>query len=178
MYVTREMMAYLRGDREELSVITMVDGEEQDFFNEQDRLHMADVQGLFIGGLHLRTYGIVLGVLCLVILLLTKGDWKYILPRAFQAAVGIVGVLVVLLAVAAMRDFTALFTKFHEIFFSNDLWLFDPAEDYMIRMLPEGLFFDFVVRIGGLFVGALAVLLVGSAVWRRRTRLGSKVKNR
>ena len=45
MYVTREMMAYLKGDRERLSVVTTVEGTEQDFFNEQDRLHMDDVQG-------------------------------------------------------------------------------------------------------------------------------------
>ena len=33
MYVTEEMMAYLRGDRDTLSVITTVEGQEQDFFN-------------------------------------------------------------------------------------------------------------------------------------------------
>ena len=54
MYVTQEMMAYLRGDRETLSVITEVDGKEQDFFNEQDRFHMGEVRDLFIGGLNIR----------------------------------------------------------------------------------------------------------------------------
>ena len=42
--------------------------------------------------------------------------------------------------------------------------MFDPATDYMIRMLPEGFFYDFVFRIGGFFVGSLAVLGVVSAV--------------
>lgn len=51
MYVTEEMMAYLRGEREELRVITTVDGVRQDFFNEQDRFHMEEVQGLFLGGM-------------------------------------------------------------------------------------------------------------------------------
>ena len=36
----------------------------------------------------------------------------------------------------------------------------------MIRMLPEGLFFDFVVRIGCIFAGLLAVLLVLSFIPR------------
>ena len=40
MDVTEKMMSYLRGDREELSVMTTIDGERQDFFNEQDRFHM------------------------------------------------------------------------------------------------------------------------------------------
>ena len=54
MHVTREMMAYLRGDRDVLSVETTVEGRQQDFFNEQDRFHMAEVRDLFIGGLDLR----------------------------------------------------------------------------------------------------------------------------
>ena len=44
------MDAYLAGEREELRVITTVDGVRQDFFNEQDRFHMEEVQGLFLGG--------------------------------------------------------------------------------------------------------------------------------
>ena len=71
---------------------------------------------------------------------------------------------VAVLGIAVARDFNAVFTLFHEIFFDNDLWIFDPATDYMIRMLPEGFFYDFVFRIGGFFVGSLAVLGVVSAV--------------
>ena len=50
MYVTHEMMEYLRGGRAALSVVTTVEGKEQDFFNEQDRFHMGEVRELFIGG--------------------------------------------------------------------------------------------------------------------------------
>ena len=46
MDVTHKMMSYLRGDREELSVITEVDGRKQDFFNEQDRFHMEEVRNI------------------------------------------------------------------------------------------------------------------------------------
>lgn len=49
MYVTREMMDYLRGDKETLSVITEVEGKRQDFFNEQDRFHMREVRDIFAG---------------------------------------------------------------------------------------------------------------------------------
>lgn len=173
MYVTHEMMDYLKGDRGNLEVITTVDGKEQDFFNEQDRLHMADVQGLFIGGLHLRTGAAILLLLCLMILVFAKAEWKYIIPRAFQVAVVVTGVASALLAFLFTRDFNAAFTKFHEIFFSNDLWLFDPAEDYMIRMLPEGLFSDMVIRIGVLFIAGLVILLIGSAVWKYKTKISN-----
>ena len=65
-------------------------------------------------------------------------------------------------------DFTKYFTIFHEIFFTNDLWLFDPATDYMIRMLPEGFFYDMVMRIGAWFVGGLVLLFAVMAGWRQR----------
>lgn len=165
MYVTREMMAYLKGDRETLSVVTVVEGAEQDFFNEQDRLHMEDVQGLFLGGLALRRWAVIVLAVSLVLLVICRGNLWKILARSYQVILGILAVLILLLGIGMARNFNAVFTKFHEIFFDNDLWLFDPAEDYMIRMLPEGLFFDMVIRIGRLFLAGLGILLILSIVY-------------
>ncbi len=166
MDVTEKMMDYLIGKRSELSVITDVDGQTQDFFNEQDRLHMADVKNLFLGGLSLRRVLLAVAAVLIALLVLLKGDWRRIIPRAYFIALGIFLAATVLLAVLFASDFTKYFTIFHEIFFTNDLWLFDPATDYMIRMLPEGFFYDMVMRIGGFFLGSLVILLVVFLVWR------------
>lgn len=160
MYVTHEIMAYLRGDRDTLSVITTVEGKEQDFFNEQDRFHMAEVRDLFLGGLNLRIGAAAVAVVCLIFLLLSKADLRRMLSRSYQISLAVVGAAVLLLGIAVAIDFNAVFVEFHHIFFDNDLWLFDPAEDYMIRMLPEGLFADMVIRIGAIFVTSLLILLV------------------
>ncbi|MBM6853006.1 TIGR01906 family membrane protein [Mediterraneibacter glycyrrhizinilyticus] len=160
MYVTHEMMDYLRGDRDTLSVITTVEGKEQDFFNEQDRFHMAEVRDLFLGGLNLRIGAAAVAVVCLIFLLLSKADLRRMLSRSYQISLAVVGAAVLLLGIAVAIDFNAVFVEFHHIFFDNDLWLFDPAEDYMIRMLPEGLFADMVIRIGAIFVTSLLILLV------------------
>ena len=164
MHVTREMMAYLRGDRDTLSVVTTVEGTEQDFFNEQDRFHMGEVRDLFIGGLNIRTGAAAVALICLVFLVVSKARLRKILARSYQIALGITGAAVLFISIAAVVDFNAVFVQFHHIFFDNDLWLFDPAEDYMIRMLPEGLFADMVLRIGILFVAGLVVLLIASIV--------------
>lgn len=164
MYVTEEMMAYLRGDRDTLSVITTVEGQEQDFFNEQDRFHMGEVRDLFIGGLNIRTGAVVTALICLAFLIASKACLKKILARSYQIALGITGAAVIFIGAAALIDFNAVFVQFHHIFFDNDLWLFDPAEDYMIRMMPEGLFADMVLRIGLLFVGSLLILLIISVL--------------
>ena len=164
MDVTRQMMAYLRGEGDTLSVITTVDGREQDFFNEQDRFHMGEVRDLFIGGLNIRTGALVIAVLCILLLILTKADLKKTVPAGYQAALAVTAAALLFLGIACAVDFNAVFVKFHHIFFDNDLWIFDPAEDYMIRMLPEGLFFDMVVRIGCIFAGLLAVFLILSFI--------------
>ena len=160
MHVTREMMAYLRGDRDVLSVETTVEGRQQDFFNEQDRFHMAEVRDLFIGGLDLRLGACAAAVLCILILIFLRADWRKIVPRSYWIVLAVIGVLLAVFAAAAVIDFNAVFVGFHHIFFDNDLWLFDPAEDYMIRMLPEGLFADMVVRIGVLFAGGMILLFI------------------
>lgn len=164
MYVTREMMAYLRGDRDTLSVMTTVEGKEQDFFNEQDRFHMGEVRDLFIGGLNIRIGACIAAVLCLVFLIASRADIRKIIPRSYQAVLGISAAAAAVIGIASVIDFNAVFVQFHHLFFDNDLWLFDPATDYMIRMLPEGLFYDFVIRIGAIFLGILAVLLVFSLI--------------
>lgn len=164
MHVTREMMAYLRGEREVLSVVTTVEGREQDFFNEQDRFHMGEVRDLFIGGLNLRWGACAAAAICLIILLTTRADWKRILARSWHIVLAAAAVLIMLLGIAVAVDFNAVFVEFHHIFFDNDLWLFDPAEDYMIRMLPEGLFSDMVIRIGIFFIIGLAVCFILSLI--------------
>ena len=164
MYVTHEMMDYLRGEGDTLSVMTTVEGKEQDFFNEQDRFHMGEVRDLFIGGLNIRLGACAAAVLCVLFLLFTRADIKKIIPRSYRIALGVTGAAVLLIGIAAVVDFNTVFVQFHHIFFDNDLWIFDPAEDYMIRMLPEGLFYDMVMRIGAIFVAGLAVLLVLSFI--------------
>lgn len=164
MDVTEKMMDYLIGRRPELSVITDVDGQTQDFFNEQDRLHMADVKNLFLGGLTLRWVLLAAAAVLIALLVLLKGDWRRIIPRAYFIALGIFLAVTVLLGALFASDFTKYFTIFHEIFFTNDLWLFDPSTDLMIRMLPEGFFYDMVMRIGLYFLGGLAIFAAAFAL--------------
>lgn len=174
MHVTEEMMAYLRDERADLVVQTTVNGEEREFFNAREKSHMADVQNLFLGGLRLRFGAVVVLGISLFGLIATKGNWRRILPKSFLIGLGTFlgtsGILGVLFA----SDFNKYFFLFHEIFFDNDLWLLDPATDLMIRMLPEGFFFDMVIRIGSIFIGGLAVLLLVSILVLRRQKTDKK----
>lgn len=161
MFVTERMMDYLIDDRHTLSAVVTIAGNEQEFFNWQDRFHMAEVKELFMGGLAIRSWSFAVVAVCLILLILTKADIRRILPRSYIAVSAVVIAALAAAGVAAAVDFGAVFTAFHHIFFDNDLWIFDPAEDYMIRMLPEGLFFDMALRValmsGAVFLAMLAV---------------------
>ena len=82
-------------------------------------------------------------------------------------AVGLFLALAAIFGGLIATDFNKYFVLFHEIFFDNDLWLLDPDTDLMIRMLPEGFFFDMVIRIGVIFIGSLLLLWGAGILWRR-----------
>ena len=178
--VTDQMMAYLIGNKAELSVITDVDGEIQDFFNEQDRLHLADVRNLFLGGLKLRNYALILATILMIVLKAKKADFRRLVPQGYLQALFVYLILAVILGVAMSIDFTSCFTLFHKLFFTNNLWIFDPETDYMIRMLPEGFFLDMVIRVGVIFIVLLAVPGVAAVVymWKRKKKEISKTYKR
>lgn len=159
--VTDGMMAYLRGDREELQVVTTIEGRMQPFFNQREISHMEDVRTLFVGGIWLRRGCLVFGGL--LVLMIWKAGGLRLLPQAICAGTGVVFGGGALLALAVSRDFNRYFTLFHHIFFDNDLWLLDPDTDRLISIVPQGFFIDTALWIAVVF-GALTALLLGGSV--------------
>ena len=69
--------------------------------------------------------------------------------------------LPVILGITAAAAWDRFFVLFHEISFGNDLWLFDPAVDPVINVLPDGFFFHEAMAIFGLVIlgGAVSAVL-------------------
>ena len=170
MYVTEHMMNYLIGKEEKLSVVTTVEGKEQDFFNERDRLHMRDVRNLFLGGIKVGGVCLIVAAAILTMFKKREKDWKRLFCRAYSIALGVWLVIGVLLGIAFSIDFTTCFTIFHKLFFTNNLWIFNPETDYMIRMLPEGFFYDMALRIGGIFIISMLIFLAVSVFLARQAK--------
>lgn len=84
------------------------------------------------------------------------------LGRGWRFWGGIVPVAIfTLLGIAALWDFSALFTCFHQVFFLGKTnWLFDPRLDMIINILPETYF----MHCGFLIVGVLLLLSAALAV--------------
>ena len=145
--VTDEMMAYLRGSREDLHVPTIVDGQPREFFNDREIAHMEDVRGLFLGGLALRRISLGLIVACVILLLLLKADIRRVLPKMICIGSALFFAVLTVLAGIISTDFNQYFIMFHHIFFNNDLWMLNPDTDLLINIVPEPLFMDTAARI-------------------------------
>ncbi|RDY29105.1 TIGR01906 family membrane protein [Lachnotalea glycerini] len=160
LYVTQEMMNYLIDKRDNLVVETVVDGQQREFFNEREKLHMQDVKNLFMAGLMIRRIAFATLILSILILIFRKADLKRIISRAFQIATLIVGAITGVAAFYISRNFIEVFLKFHYLFFDNDYWILNPKTDLMINILPEGFFYDTIKSIGIMFGCLLGILLL------------------
>lgn len=156
------MTDYLSGRSDSMELTVALDGRETRFYSDKELAHMVDVRNLMALGASVRSGLLVLGLALLGLLTVTGGCrtfWRGLLA----SALGALG-FAALLGVLAATDFSGAFYRFHELFFTNDLWLLDPATDRLIRMLPESFFFAITARI--LTVSGLAVAAAGAAaVW-------------
>jgi len=165
MYVTNEMLEYLKGNRDDLIIFTEVNGRVEQVFEEREILHMIDVKDLFSKGYIIRNSMAIILLIALGFLLVYHNDTlgkaiiiSSVWPMLFM---GILGILVYV-------DFNRYFNYFHEIFFDNDLWLLDPNTDILIQMLPLEFFSSIAYRILSLFAVELILFLVLGIVLNKK----------
>lgn len=171
MNVTREMLDYLKGNREDLLIFTEVNGKSEQVFEEREILHMADVKDLFSKGYIIRNAALFL-------LLISLGWLAVFQKKAIDKALIIASLwpmaLMGALGILMYIDFYKYFTYFHRIFFTNDLWLLDPNTDILIQMLPLEFFSSIAYKILFLFVIELWLLLITGIMLKRK---GSFIKD-
>ncbi len=170
LLVSDEMMKYLRDDREDLIIKTRINGNEEYFFNDREISHMEDVKNLFSAGFAIRKLCVALVLICVLLLMLTKVNWLYVLSHSLKVGITVFAALAAVLSIIVAIDFNKAFTIFHELFFTNDLWLLDPATDRLINILPEGFFIDTVIRIGVIFGVFIILVLVLAIIIEHKER--------
>lgn len=155
----------LKGDAAALNIEAEVFGEMQPAFNEKELIHMEDCRKLFeLLRVGIRVSGIAGSLLLTLGCVLVREDRRSIRLTAWLSPLMIV-VPLGMLAVWAVIDFNAAFNFFHEILFTNDLWLLNPATDLLIRICPISMFMAMGARIGliglawAIFIPALAMVL-------------------
>lgn len=166
LYVTDEMMDYLRGDREDLDIQVSINGRIQEFFNEKEKRHMNDVKELFLAAERLRTRGLWTAALAGLFLLWRRRGG--VLLCTLQWGVGLFLAAVGTIASLATTSFTKYFTWFHLLLFDNNDWLLNPATDRLINIVPEGFFRDTAFLSAGIFLAAAFLLWLAARLLHKR----------
>ena len=96
--------------------------------------------------------------------------------KAFARRAGFFAGLVMLLGGAALAgigaaDFDAFFVKFHHTFFpGKENWIFDPAKDEIIKILPEEFFRNCAILIVSVIVLVSVFLIANYLIKRNRSK--------
>lgn len=131
-------------------------------WSEAGKAHFTDVRGLF--RLDLWLFGITGCLLVLLLLVSVKNRPERFGKRgpSFWAGTGVLAAFLLIGGLGA-TDFDRAFTVFHHIFFPGKTnWLFDPAEDQIIQILPEVYFRDCaLLAVGLILLLCIICILVG-----------------
>ncbi|MCD7955577.1 MAG: TIGR01906 family membrane protein [Lachnospiraceae bacterium] len=127
--------------------------------SDEAEIHFKEVKRIFVA---LQILCVVSGIVGLI-LLCRK------LPRREYGGLKLISLLTflvpIVLGVCAALDWEAFFVRFHELFFQNDYWLFDPITDPVILILPDMFFAHcaaailLILFLGGILTGIAYRLL-------------------
>jgi integral membrane protein (TIGR01906 family) len=160
----QQILSFSEGKRE-----TLADQEDSFSYSKKEIHHMEDVRRLF---LMLRVLGwisfcLIMAILYLILTKRLSGVRIWVSSVAGLAGIGI-------LTLGAMSQFQVAFIRFHQIFFTNDLWLLNPKTDFLIQIMPEAFFVEtakFLFLRIGMGYGLLHLMLGAVYKYNRRNVL-------
>ena len=134
-------------------------------FTNDETAHMADVRAVFRGAEGAAALALFVGVYRLV-RARRRGDALRLVRAGTLIAAGLVAII----GVAAAAAFDPLFLLFHDVFFPQGNFLFDPATSNLIRLYPEWYWQGITAGVGVSFiVVALLVAAAAHIALRRRS---------
>ena len=121
----------------------------------EGEIHFQDVKVIFT---FIQKTMYILGIYSLLGILINLKQSRYQFLK--HTAIGILAGPLGLVALA-MIDFDKSFVIFHHIAFSNDYWIFDPAIDPVIMILPQAFFLhSFLLIVGIILITALILMVL------------------
>jgi integral membrane protein (TIGR01906 family) len=121
--------------------------EVADYFKDREVQHLADVRGILRIGFRIQEASLIYAIIYIFFgyILLRRKWWPIVSKRLIWGS-GLTLAIIAASGIALAIDFDGIFTWFHEVSFSNYLWLALPS-DMMTRIYPEDFFFDAAIFI-------------------------------
>ncbi|WP_066686677.1 TIGR01906 family membrane protein [Christensenella intestinihominis] len=168
---TDTLLDYLQGAAPSLD-LAMENGEE--YYSQREKDHMVDVKALYQNAVLFMTVGFCVGGALIAGCFVWKKKHALapVLRSYFWATLGVLAFFACI-GVWAAADFNNFWVSFHHVFFTNDLWLLDPAVSRMIRMFAETFFAGMVARILAWFLAiAVGTAAAAGIVYQRMKKHG------
>ncbi|HEV8669191.1 MAG TPA: DUF1461 domain-containing protein [Candidatus Limnocylindria bacterium] len=143
------------------------------FYTADEISHMADVRRVFDGAKLLIPGGFF--VMAIRLQRARSRSVEAMLRLVRDGAVA-AGIAVAAVGIVAALAFEQAFLLFHEVFFPQGNFLFDPATSNLVRLYPDWYWQGVTFRIGLSFIALAAVAVVAASIGLRRgrsTRLAS-----
>ena len=137
------------------------------FFSSQAILHLTDVKNLTAQSVTLFYLSAVL-VIIISVFLFVKKQTKILSESFFIGSITTI-IFIVLLGAGTLTMFDQFFVKFHQLLFTNNLWLFT-ADDNLIKLFPQKFFVEFANRLAlNIFISS--TIIVGlSLIFKKSKR--------
>ncbi|WP_455485151.1 lipoprotein intramolecular transacylase Lit [Gemella sp.] len=118
------------------------------WYTPKDILHMVDVRTLYnISHKIMIIFLIIFIISTILLVILCKRNTIYYISKTFNKVLLSFFVVIGGLACIISYNFNSFWIKFHQLLFSNDLWLLSPDESNLIQMVPEEFFISLVTKI-------------------------------
>lgn len=139
-------------------------------WSQEGKSHFEDVRVLFLLDLRVLAASVAALFVVLFAALLTKRRPDRLLNRGFSFWAGTgLAVVFILIGALAATDFDRAFVIFHTLFFpGKDNWLFDPARDQIINILPQIFFMNCAILILVLLLAGCLILILWDVLPRRK----------
>jgi integral membrane protein (TIGR01906 family) len=135
----------------------------QPVLSAQERGHMQDVRGVFVG------FG-ALALVSVVVLLVAHrraqsgaAFWRPVRSGAIGITAAVMG-----LGIVGYLAFDAAFDAFHRLFFAGGNYTFDPATDRLVQLFP----YEFWVETS-FAIGIVVLVIAAFGMWLAQRRAGS-----
>jgi len=168
-----QIKEYFKNGDKFLDVNVIRFGEETSLFKEREILHMYDVKVLIRAVFSVATFSgfILLSIFVFGLIYFRSYVWE-LLMKFLKVSSVLSGLSAGLLTVVMFIDFSTVFRYFHILSFTNDLWLLDPKNDYLLIMFPERFFFETTILIAILSV--IQFILFYVTVFALRNNISGK----
>ena len=140
-----------------------------DWYTDKDILHMQDVRTLY--SLSYKTmifFIVVFTISTILLIILCKKRTIFYITNTFNKVLLTFIIVIGILSCIISYNFTSFWIKFHQLLFSNELWLLSPDESNLIQMVPEEFFISLITTIIlHIFILFISLFILNTIVKKR-----------